>query len=75
MNLLDNSTKEYLQSLNNAIKISEIIVKSNHISSIFNASDEAKAHCELLSLKMKYYLDNDDYQNTFKLYKELTTGS
>lgn len=73
---LEKYSDEYLHYINEAILITLPIVRSyqekHKNRRFFSDTDEERNLCELIALKMEYYLYKKDYQNTFKYYIELT---
>ena len=75
---LEKFSDQYLEYINKGIKIATKVVReyqknSSHRSSYsFSDSDEERDLCELIALKMEYYVHKKEYREAFKLYQELT---
>ena len=75
---LEKFSTEYLKYINLGIKVATPIVRKyqEHTSEcggyFFSDSDEERNLCELLALKMEYYVNKKNYIQTYELYKELT---
>lgn len=73
---LEKYSDEYLHYINEGIKVAIPVVREHQKYSqnrtTFSDTDEERDLCELLALKMEYYVHKDDYINAYKIYKELT---
>ena len=72
---LEKFSSEYLAYINEAIDVTTVFVrdfqsKKSHCS--FSDSPEERNLCELLALKMEYYVEKKEYIKSFELYKQLT---
>lgn len=73
---LEKFSDEYLFYINEAIEITTVVVRNyqkNRTTYLFDSgSDEERNLCELLALKMEYYVEKRDYIKSFEMYKQLT---
>ena len=73
---LEKFSDEYISYINEAIDVTTIVVRNyqkNKTTFEFDCgSDEERNLCELIALKMEYYVEKKDYIETFKTYDRLT---
>lgn len=73
---LDKKSEEYLNYIEEAIKLVLPIVRDyqerNKNRRHFSDTDEERDLCELIALKMEYYVEKKDYCKSMELYHELT---
>lgn len=73
---LEKFSDEYLYYINEGIKVAKIVVKElqkyTRNRNSFSDTDEERDLCELITLKMEYYVEKKDYIKAFDLYKSLT---
>lgn len=75
INYMDEKDSRYLGYIEEAIKISKIVVdtyRKDYSNIVPSDSDEERALCELLSRKLEYYVNKKDYIEAYKMYTELT---
>lgn len=73
---LEKFSDLYIKYIEEAIKKSLIMVrryqKTNKNRTIFSDSDEERNLCELLALKMEYFVYHKKYKKAYSVYKQLT---
>lgn len=73
---LEKYSDEYLNYINDAIKIAIPVVRKHQEftkdSSSISDTDEERDLCELLSLKLEYYVEKRNYTKAFNIYNQLT---
>lgn len=75
LNYLDKKSEEYLKYIDEALTITTPLVRDyqkDYTNDIISDSDVERNLCELLSLKMEYYVFIKDYLTAYELYNELT---
>ena len=76
INSLNKEDKEYLGYINEAIDVTLPLVREYQSkkpkSDAFSDSDIERNLCELLSLKLEYYVEKNDDKAAARLYDELT---
>ena len=76
INMLDKKTDEYLYYLDEAYKIVLPLVRTyqekNKNRDFFSDSDVERDLCEVLALKLEYFVGKKDYINAMNIYNELT---
>lgn len=73
---LEKFSDEYLIYINEALKVALPVVRkyqsSNKGRKFFSDTDEERDLCELVALKLEYYVEKKDYLKAYEMYKELT---
>lgn len=73
---LEKFSDEYLKYINEAIKIATVVVrdyqKTHQGQRFYSDTDEERDLCELLALKLEYYVHYKEYLKAYEMYKELT---
>lgn len=75
INCLDKKSEEYLKYIDEALTITTPLVRDyqkDYTNDMISDSDVERNLCELLSLKMEYYVFIKDYLTAYELYNELT---
>ena len=74
VNYLDKNSNEYLSVINKVIDIATVLVREYQKDNddFISDSDIERSLCELLSLKMEYYVNKNEYVKAFELYNKLT---
>ena len=73
---LGKFSDEYIKYIFEAIDVALVVVreyqKTSHNFTVFSNSDEENCLCELITLKMEYYVHKGEFLKAFETYKELT---
>ena len=71
---LEKFSDEYIKYINDAIEVAIPVAREvqKYTSEVFSDSDEERDLCELLALKMEYYVYKKDNIKAFEMYKQLT---
>jgi hypothetical protein len=73
---LDKNSSEYLNYINDAIKVATPVVREYQKFTVnrksFSDSDEERDLCELIALKMEYYVNQAMYKEAMEQYHILT---
>lgn len=75
LNYLDKKSEEYLKYIDEALTITTPLVRDyqkDYTNDMISDSDVERNLCELLSLKIEYYVFIKDYLTAYELYNELT---
>ncbi len=72
LSMMEQKSTEYLEFLNEAIDVTRPLARENRSRDVLSDSDEERNLCELLSLKLEYYVDRRDCQMAKAAYDELT---